>query len=232
MVDALRSLVAAALWALVWQQPLDEVVNADSPILDYYKKQLLARDGPEALHQIDLLAYKSLTSQPHFDAHLIAGRARTLSEHICHVLAPVLFRGSEPEPPRNVDGSEAAAAYVVSSDAMTPPDLLEDAVQSALQLAAKLYLTDRWCRWRFAQPGCRFDARTMRVDVRQAAAVHSSSGGSMEDEPRVRLCVFPALYMNKTPKGPRTYEGLEGEGIRGQEDLRDYRLVAKGLVLV
>ncbi|KAK7941500.1 uncharacterized protein PG986_013887 [Apiospora aurea] len=231
MIDALRSLVAAALWALVWQQPLDEVVNADSPILDYYKKQLLARDGPEALLQINLLAYKSLTAQPHFDAHLIAGRSRTLSEHICHVLEPVLFRGSEPELPRKVDGSEAAA-YVVSSDAMTPPDLLEDAVQSALQLAAKLYLADRWCRWRFAQPGCRFDARAMRVDVGQVAAVHSSSSGSVEDEPRVRLCVFPALYMSKTPKGSRPYEGSEGAGIRGQEDLRDYKLVAKGLVLV
>ncbi|KAK8137370.1 hypothetical protein PG984_005310 [Apiospora sp. TS-2023a] len=46
MVDALQSLVAAALWALVWQQPLDEIVNADSPILDYYKKQLLARGEP------------------------------------------------------------------------------------------------------------------------------------------------------------------------------------------
>lgn len=46
MVDALRSLVAAALWALVWQQPLDEIVNAESPILDYYKKQLLARGEP------------------------------------------------------------------------------------------------------------------------------------------------------------------------------------------
>ena len=47
MTDILRSLVAAALWALVWQNPLSELVNAESPILGYFKKQLLARGKPD-----------------------------------------------------------------------------------------------------------------------------------------------------------------------------------------
>ncbi|KAK8004943.1 hypothetical protein PG990_010980 [Apiospora arundinis] len=217
-VDALGSLVAAALWSLVWQHPLDEIVNAESPILDYYKKQLLVRDGPEALHHIELLAYKALISHPHFDGHLVAGRSQVLSEYICHVLEP-LFSG-EPAPGR-AGGSEAA---VVSPDA-TPAALFEDAVQRALHLAAKLYLTDRWCLWHFAQPGCRFDALTMVVAGQ--AAVHSST-----EEPMVQLCIFPALYMSKTPKGPRSYEMNEGAGIRGPENLRDYKLVAKSVVVV
>ncbi|KAK8073197.1 hypothetical protein PG994_004096 [Apiospora phragmitis] len=174
--------------------------------------------GPGALHQIELLAYKSLTSQSHFDAHLVAGRSRTLSEYIYHVLEP-LFR-EDPPPSKSVDGS--SEADVVSSDAV---GLLEDAVQRALQLAAKLYLTDRWCRWQFAQPGCSLDARTMRVAGQ--AAVHSST-----EEPVVQLCIFPALYMSKAPKGPRTYERMEGAGTGGPEDLRDYKLVAQGLVIV
>ena len=59
------------------------------------------------------------------------------------------------------------------------------------------------------------------------AAVHSST-----EEPVVQLCIFPALYMSKTPKGPRSYEMIEGAGIRGPEDLRDYKLVAKSVVVV
>ncbi|KAK7952892.1 hypothetical protein PG988_013586 [Apiospora saccharicola] len=218
MVDALRALVAVALWALVWQQPLEEIVNADSPILDYYKKQLLARDGPVALHQIELLAYKSLTSQSHFDVYLVDGRSRTLSEYICHVLDPLFRRDPKPQA---IGGSEAT---VMSTDEK-PPGLLEDAVQRALRLAAKLYLTDRWCLWQFARPGCRLDAQTMKVAAQ--AAVHSST-----EEPVVKLCVFPALYMSKTPKDPHAYERVGGAGSRGPEDLRDCKLVAKGLVLV
>ncbi|KAK8137371.1 hypothetical protein PG984_005311 [Apiospora sp. TS-2023a] len=171
------------------------------------------------MHQIELLAYKSLTSQSHFDVHLVDGRSRTLSEYICHVLDP-LFRDN-PEPPQGIDVSEAP---VMSADE-TPPVLLEDAVQRALQLAAKLYLTDRWYFWQFAQPGCRLDALTMKVTGQ--AAEHSGM-----EEPVVKLCVFPALYMSKAPKGPHAYERVGGAGSRGPEDLRDYKLVAKCLVLI
>ncbi|KAK6857666.1 hypothetical protein PG995_006493 [Apiospora arundinis] len=219
MVDALRSLVAAALWALVWQHPLEEIVNAESPILDCYKEQLLIRVGPEALHQIELLAYKSLISQRHFDEQLVASRSRTLSERICHVLEP-LFRG-DPEPER-AGGSDAA---VVSPDA-TLSDMFEDPVERALQLVAKLYLTDRSCVWQFAQPGCKFDAPTMRVAGQTAD--HSSIKGST-----VLLCIFPALYMSKEPKDPRSsYEKMQSAGIKNPEDLSNYQLVRQGLVVV
>lgn len=43
MIDVLRSLVATSLWALVWQHPFEEIANAESPMHDPYKKQLLAR---------------------------------------------------------------------------------------------------------------------------------------------------------------------------------------------
>lgn len=151
--------------------------------------------------------------------HLVDARSRTLAEYIHHVLKP-LFR-EDPEP-QGIGGSEAA---VLSADT-TPPSLLEDAVQRALQLAAKLYLTDRWCLWQFAQPGGRLDARTMTV-AGQAAAARERL-----DEPKVQLCLFPALLMSKTPKGPRAYEKMGGPDIRGPEDLGDYKVVAKGLVLV
>lgn len=42
-VDVLRSLVAAALWALVWQHPPEETVAAESPILRRYKEQVSAK---------------------------------------------------------------------------------------------------------------------------------------------------------------------------------------------
>ncbi|KAK8108343.1 uncharacterized protein PG998_010356 [Apiospora kogelbergensis] len=219
MADVLRSLVAAALWALVWQRSLDELVNAESPILEYFKKQLLERDGPSALHQIELFAYKILTSQPHFEAHFVADRSRTLSEYICQVLEPVFATGPEPE---QVSGSESS----VTTSATKPSSLFEDAVQRALELAANLYLADRVCLWHFPPPGSRVDMQTMKI------AGQATAHG--DDETMiVQLCIFPALYMSKALKGSaHTCERAQAMGTRGPENMGDYQLVAKSLVLV
>ncbi|KAK8036893.1 hypothetical protein PG994_015390 [Apiospora phragmitis] len=77
MAIVLRSLVAAALWVLVWRHPLEEIIAEESPILRHYKIQADNPDGPHALHKVELLAYNSLVSEPHFDTQFVAGHTES-----------------------------------------------------------------------------------------------------------------------------------------------------------
>ncbi|KAK8038581.1 hypothetical protein PG993_006992 [Apiospora rasikravindrae] len=214
MVDVRRSLVATSLWALVWQHPFEEIATAESPMHDSFKKQLLARYGLD-VRQLDTLAYRSWVSEPSFK-DFVASRSKTLSDYMCHALAPLL-------------GSESKQSDVSEVSDWIPAALFEDAVHRTIELAAKIYLTDRDCFWAFPQHGSQFDSYAMT-----STDVTTSEGGSRTGQaPTVQLCLFPALYMSKLSRSSASPDGrAKGTTTSALEDLSGYRLVAKGLVLV
>ncbi|KAK8070344.1 hypothetical protein PG994_006960 [Apiospora phragmitis] len=177
---------------------------------------LLARYGPDA-RQLDLLAYQTWVSEPSF-TDFVASLSKTLSVHMCHALAPLL----------DSELKQSDVSEEVLSD-WTPAALFEDAVYCTIELAAKLHLTDKSCFWVFPQHGSQFDPCTMTsTDVR------TYSGGNRTGQaPTVQLCLFPALYMSKTSKSSASLDGrAKGTAMGALEDLSNYQLVTKGLVLI
>ncbi|KAK8116337.1 hypothetical protein PG984_012839 [Apiospora sp. TS-2023a] len=227
MVDVLRSLVATALWALVWRHPLEETVAEESPILRHHKKQVSAIYGPHALHRVELLAYNSLVAEPHFDTHFVAGHTESLLGYMCHILEPLL--DSEP---KQLDGNELG----ISDSA--PPALFEDVMKRTIELAAKLHLTDRRCIWKFFQPGSNFDPQAMKpvertsVDTASSGTSHQARQAPSRDVETVQLCIFPAFYVSKILGSRASSDGNERTTMSASDDLSDYQLVAKGLVLI
>ncbi|KAK7959743.1 uncharacterized protein PG986_004597 [Apiospora aurea] len=188
MVDVRRSLVATSLWALVWQHPFEEIATAESPMHDSYKKQLLARYGLD-VRQLDTLAYRSWVSEPSFK-DFVASRSKTLSGYMCHALAPLL-------------GSESKQSDVSEVSDWIPAARFEDAMHRTIELAAKLYLTNKGCFWAFPQHGSQFDSCTMTpTDV-----TTYEEGNRTGQAPTVQLCLFPALYMSKISESSASSDG-------------------------
>ncbi|KAK8872301.1 hypothetical protein PGQ11_002815 [Apiospora arundinis] len=222
MAIVLRSLVAAALWVLVWRHPLEEIIAEESPILRHYKIQADNPDGPHALHKVELLAYNSLVSEPHFDTQFVAGHTESVLGYMCHILEPLLDSKS------NQLGSNELK---ISDSALL--DLFLDVTTRTIELAAKLCLTDRRCIWRFFQPGSIFDPQTMKlVEWTTSGTSRREKEAPSGDVKTVQLCIFPTFYMSKIP-GSRASPGGNGHTATSvSDDLGEFQLVAKGLVLI
>lgn len=102
----------------------------------------------------------------------------------------------------------------------------EHPMRLTIELAAKLYLTDRRCIWKFFQPGSNFDPQTMKIDPLRHV---DTSGRKVET---IQLCIFPAFYMSETLGSRTSTHGNEGTAMGAPDDLSGYQLAAKGLVVV
>ncbi|KAK6860880.1 hypothetical protein PG995_004516 [Apiospora arundinis] len=222
MAIVLRSLVAAALWVLVWRHPLEEIIAEESPILRHYKIQADNPDGPHALHKVELLAYNSLVSESHFDTQFVAGHTESVLGYMCHILEPLLDSESNQLGSNELKTSDSALL-----------DLFLDVTTRTIELAAKLCLTDRRCIWRFFQPGSIFDPQTMKlVEWTTFGTSHREKEAPSGDVKTVQLCIFPTFYMSKIP-GSRASPGGNGHtATSASDDLGEFQLVAKGLVLI
>jgi len=69
------------------------------------------------------------------------------------------------------------------------------------------------------------------VDTASSGTSHRARQAPSGDVETVQLCVFPAFYMSKTLGARTSSYGSEGTTMSAPDDLSDYQLVAKGLVL-
>ncbi|KAK8036679.1 hypothetical protein PG993_008662 [Apiospora rasikravindrae] len=177
-------------------------------------------DGSHALHKVELLAYHSLVSEPHFDTHFVAGHTESLAGYMWHILEPLL--DSEPYNELGTSDSEPSTSFGT-------------VMEHTIELAAKLCLTDRRCIWKFFQPGSNFDPQTMKIErtsIDTSETGHRARQASSGDVETVQLCIFPVFYMSKTLGSRTSPGGNERTAMNTSDDLSDYQLVAKGLVLV
>lgn len=159
--------------------------------------------------------------------HSVADQSKSLSACMCHILEPLLD-----SLPKQLDSNESGV-----SDS-TPPVLFECSINHTIQLAVKLHLADRRCSWKFFQPGSNFDPQMMKpvgrtsVDITSSGTRHRAGQAPRAGVETVRLRIFPALYMSRTV-GSQTSLDANGRTFMSDSDnLRDYELIAEGLVLI
>ncbi|KAH6646710.1 hypothetical protein BKA67DRAFT_580362 [Truncatella angustata] len=224
-IDVLRSLVAAGLCSLIFELPLSQLASTESPLLQHYRKQLLSRDGVEALQQLDVLAYKSLMSDETFESCVIEEKAKSVSEYLCHALQDLIAPHIEIE--------------------ILPAAFFEHAIQSALRLKFQLHLSGRSFLWVFAKPGDIFNFRIMDTKCNLPEGPGSARGNkylkqhaadNSNNHKVVKLCIFPTLYSEKSSKHDASeYRPVVQTVFNSQERLEDpdsFQLICKAVVLL
>lgn len=209
--------------------------------------------GPQTLHQLDILACKSVMSERYFQSHILPTTAGGLSERFCSALAHLIspndqtMVGAEPE---GLFPAEADASHTENAVAT----VFAEAFARALKLKQGLVLSRNKYKLVFFRPGDVFDPDTMMRDgdgysaFTPARALGKKWKGwprqrQAGDSSSIKLCLFPALY--SSPE-----EGLTGDygiGVSVKNCLVDcgnfvtdgadsgedvFSLVVKGVVLV
>ncbi|KAJ3547645.1 hypothetical protein NM208_g1411 [Fusarium decemcellulare] len=220
------SLTMAGVFELIFEPVLPDILALESPLLHQYRKHIQTKDGRQALHELDLMALKSLTSEEHFTREFLPERAKSLAEFVMSVLQFFL-----PLENQGVDHRHQQEILGASS--------LETVLAQALGLKLRIFLSKERFRFHFFRPGDPFDAKSMNRDTSCTAG---SSSGRKSRQDRVKLCLLPALYFLSGEeeghvKEPKYLEmHLNNARINRlaqarQEDLELLNLVAKGVVL-
>ncbi|KAL2022213.1 hypothetical protein VTK56DRAFT_5823 [Thermocarpiscus australiensis] len=255
----IRALVAAGISNLVFESRFPDLVARESPMLDQYRKHILARAGPQTLEQFEILAYKSVISEEYFVSHILQTSAKSLANQLynalAHLISPnddTMIGNTEPD-----DGSLFPATEPPPSYPEHPvASLFTEAFVRALTLKQELVLSKAKYRLVFFQPGNLFNADIMiRDGDGDSAFVPMSALGKearknwpkprhVEKESRIKLCLFPALYSRRKEEVTAAF-GI-GVDVRNclvdcdnfitgdQVDVGDgsFSLVVKGVVLV
>lgn len=192
------------------------------------------------MHQYDLFALKSLTSEEHFTTQLIPEKAKSLAGSILQSLRFFLPLESQDIHQRPLEHDiELLAARV-----------LAQTVTQALHLKVNLTLSVRRFTFIFFKPSSPFDPSIMKKDSYHSGK-SSKSNQKMPGNPadqtesdkseRVRLCILPALYALPEPEDNDESEDLALQSRTSysrcmeeaiSEDLGSLTLVARAIVLV
>ncbi|KAK4442554.1 hypothetical protein QBC34DRAFT_363502 [Podospora aff. communis PSN243] len=214
-IQFLSALAATGIAELVFESNFPDFLARESPLLDQYREHILLKAGPQTLSELDLLAYYSLLSAAgdEFDSyshsHFFTDTARSLSSTIVSALAHLISPHTD-----------------IASDTFVEPIL------RALKLKANLVLTRKRYTLVFPQPGDRFGPTTMIRDGeshrrvpppgRSAIGARMKKGqrlpsravnGGEEGRARVKLCLFPGLYVeakrDENEDGGGTFRGKQ-----------------------
>ncbi|KAL2193642.1 hypothetical protein P885DRAFT_63838 [Corynascus similis CBS 632.67] len=255
----IRALTAAGISDLVFESDFLDFQAKESPILDQYRKHVLARAGPQMLEQLELLAYKSVISEEYFTSHILQDTAKSLSgklyEALAHLISPKVdtLIGADLG-----DGNLFAEKELCSPNTENPvANFLTEAIVRALELKQELVLSRSKYKLVFFNPGDVFDPQTMIKDGGEESAFipirtlikkarKDCLGQRHKDEnTRIKLCLLPTLY-SKPKKNLTADFGVDvnvgnclldcanfitnGDQM-GMED-GSFSLIVKGLVLV
>ncbi|KAF5007608.1 hypothetical protein FDECE_6072 [Fusarium decemcellulare] len=238
------SLATAGVFELIFEPVFPDILALESPLLHQYRKHIQTKgesyllvslkletdiiisDGRQALHELDLIALKSLISEEHFIREDLPERAKSLAEFVLRVLQFFL-----PLESQDVDRHHQQEISGAGS--------LETVLTQALGLKLHISLSKGRFQFHFFKPGDTFDAKSMNRDTSCAAG---SSSGRKSRQDRIKLCLLPALYflpeeeeeLREMPK----YLDTHSDNVRvnclteaRQQDLELFDLVAKGVVL-
>ncbi|KAI8670014.1 hypothetical protein NCS56_00805200 [Fusarium sp. Ph1] len=167
------ALVAAGIFELVFERAFPDVLGVESPLIDGYRRHILAKNGSEALHMADLAALESLThrdsdGKDRLKERMIEEKVEHLSEFMLQSLNFCFMAKSQMTTP---DGDTAM---------QESPDL-ENPLRKALSLKFALTTSMTRLKFYFFLPGHDFDETRMEKD-------DMSSDGCV-----VKLCLLPAL---------------------------------------
>ncbi|KAH8900615.1 hypothetical protein GQ53DRAFT_740611 [Thozetella sp. PMI_491] len=249
--ELFRSFVAAGLCSLVFESAFPDLVAAESPLLHWYRRVILAKDGPRTLQRIDLRSNQSLIETECFMSKLIEDESRELSCRLIASLSSFLISGQDAGSSDLSCQQELSNQISSSLNPLSPDAALHETFACALNLKARLVLCRKRFQLVFFQPGTPFDTTTMYKnsaalgeDVRRIRhkppLFNSKVNTSNNEHHSVRLCIFPALYECPLPEISDEYPiGGEVEScvVECQEfvsggDLEGYVLVAKAVVLL
>ncbi|KAM5345066.1 hypothetical protein ACJ41O_010928 [Fusarium nematophilum] len=80
------SLATAGVFELIFEPVFPDILALESPLLHQYRKHIRTKDGRQALHELDRMALKSLTSEEHFTSEVLPERAKSLAEFMMRIL--------------------------------------------------------------------------------------------------------------------------------------------------
>ncbi|KAJ4321514.1 hypothetical protein N0V84_005317 [Fusarium piperis] len=169
------ALIGAGLFDLVFERAFPEILSAESPLTNGYRRHILTKDGSDALRLADLAALESLTqgdraSKDRLKERMIDEKAKHLSEFMLQSLSFCMAENHQP-----------ATSDDDSDTKEVPPDL-DILLRQALKLKLALTTSMTRLKFYFFWPGADFDETSMEKDYM------SGDGGV------VKLCLFPALF--------------------------------------
>ncbi|KAM6525642.1 hypothetical protein FALCPG4_011178 [Fusarium falciforme] len=214
------ALVGAGIFDLVFERSFPDVLGIDSPLMNGYRRHILAKDGPEALHMADLAALESLTQRDsngkdRLKEQMIEEKAEHLSEFMLQSLSFCITAKSQDMTP---DGDTVM---------QEPPDL-DNPLRKALSLKLSLTTSLTRLKFYFFLPGHDFDETSMEKDDMSS------------DSCVVKLCLLPALFSVPRDKLDTRIEESRWEiethydrclTEAMEEEVASLRLVAKAVVL-
>ncbi|KAJ4186912.1 hypothetical protein NW755_007645 [Fusarium falciforme] len=214
------ALVGAGIFDLVFERAFPDVLGIESPLMNGYRRHILAKDGPEALHMADLAALESLTQRDsngkdRLKEQMIEEKAEHLSEFMLQSLSFCITAKSQDMTP---DGDTVM---------QEPPDL-DNPLRKALSLKFSLTTSLTRLKFYFFLPGHDFDETSMEKDDMSS------------DSCVVKLCLLPALFSVPRDKLDTRIEESRWEiethydrclTEAMEEEVASLRLVAKAVVL-
>ncbi|KAH7132835.1 hypothetical protein EDB81DRAFT_763355 [Dactylonectria macrodidyma] len=236
------SLVTAGVFELVFKPVFPDILALESSLLYQYRKHIETKSkrtlissklktnpsisgGQQALHELDLMALKSLTSEEHFTSEVLPEKAKSLAAFIMWILQLSLPLESQDIDRRCQQEISGAGS-------------LETVLAQALHLKVRFALSKGCFRFYFFKPGDPYNTRSMDLDTSCTAG---SGNGRHCSQDSVKLCLFPALYFLPQEEGRGAPEYLEMNlastrtdclAEARQEDLELLDIVAKGVVLI
>ncbi|KAK4120041.1 hypothetical protein N657DRAFT_636917 [Parathielavia appendiculata] len=196
----MKAIIAAGFSELVFESNFPDLLAKESPMLDQYRKHLLAEAGPQTLQQLEVLAYKSVTSEKYFLFHILQTTAKNLAIKLSSALAHLI----SPNDDTIIGASEK------DHDENPVASLFTETFIRALKLKQELALSGSKYRLVFFQPGELFnpdimfrdgDGDSAFVPMGVLARKQATKGWprrlSVEKGARIKLCLFPALYAKR-----------------------------------
>ncbi|RSM15779.1 hypothetical protein CDV31_004880 [Fusarium ambrosium] len=249
------ALVGAGIFDLVFERAFPDVLSVESPLMDGYRRHILVKDGPEALHMADLAALESFTQRDvdgkaRLKKQMIEDKAEHLSKFMLQSLSFCItaqnHQATTPDDDSDMeeahldndldmeevptdedpDIEEAPTHDDLGTEEMSPD--LEDPLRKALNLKFSLTTSMTRLKFYFFLPGHCFDETSMEKD-------DMSSDGCA-----VKLCLLPALFsVPRSRLDTRIEESRWEVETRydrflteaREDEVASLRLVAKAVVL-
>ncbi|RSM02079.1 hypothetical protein CEP52_008189 [Fusarium oligoseptatum] len=238
------ALVGAGIFDLVFERAFPDVLGVESPLMDGYRRHILVKDGPEALHMADLAALDSFTQRDvdgkaRLKKQMIEEKAEHLSKFMLQSLSFCITaqnrQATTPDDDSHMedvptdddpDIEEAPTHDDLGTEDVSPD--LKDPLRKALNLKFSLTTSMTRLKFYFFLPGHCFDETSMEKDDM------SSDGGS------VKLCLLPALFSVPRSRLDTRIEESRWEvethydrclTEAREEEVASLRLVAKAVVL-
>lgn len=231
-LDFLQSIAAASICISAFESDFPEFLGMDF-LLGKYREVILAQGWPRttperfypflganeltggttALRNMDLLAHKSLVSEPYFDSDVVMARSKELATLLSTTLAPFLTpnppaTGANPGNPSNTHESEQDIFESGFFTVIPATESFPESFAQALRLKSSLFLSEKQYQLFFPQPGDAIDAETMSESGRDFEAHQYkrrrrwskgeksqalSHTNAQVGRKRVKLCLFPGL---------------------------------------